>query len=168
MSKSKIIKKIVAYVVLTIMAVIFLFPMYWMLIQSLKTNADAVSQSSKIVFNPIFSNYIRVLTEGGLIDNFLNSFIIATASVLLAIIFGAPAAYAFARFKHRGKEKIAFFILSTKFLPFVVVVIPFVRIFSMLNLSDTLIAVIISHLLIHIALVVWMLRAFIEKVPASM
>lgn len=161
------VKLALNYLILIIFAGFFLFPIYWLLLQSLKVPLDTIAYPPKFFFSPTLRNYQLVLSRPGLLMSFFSSFIIAAGSVLVALLFGAPAAYSFARYNFKGKEHFAFFILSTKLMPYIVVVIPFVQIFGRLHLTDTYFSLIISHVLIHLALVVWMLRAFIQNVPIS-
>lgn len=170
MGKKNIRKKtklVLYYIIIIIFAAFFLFPIYWLLLQSFKVPLDTIANPPKFIFSPTLRNYLEVFSRPGLLKSFLSSFIIAVGSVLVALLFGAPAAYGFARYKFKGKEHFAFFILSTKLMPYIVVIIPFVQIFGRLHLTDTYFSLIISHVLIHLALVVWMLRAFIQNVPVS-
>jgi multiple sugar transport system permease protein len=165
-NKSKMINA-VFYFVISILLVISLFPIIWLILQSIKIPLDTISIPPKLLFKPTIENYTDVFTRVGLTKSFFYSFIIAACSVAIAIALGAPAAYSFARYTFKGKEDIAFFILTTKMMPYIVVVIPFVQIFATLKLSDTLIGLILCHTLLNLALVVWMMRAFFLNVPIA-
>jgi len=156
-----------AYFFIIILLIGCLFPVIWLFLQSLKIPLDTVAIPPKFIFKPTFRNYIDVFSRTGLAKSFLNSFLIAVGSVSIALLVGAPAAYSFARYKFKGKENIAFMILTTKMMPYIVVVIPFVQIFARLKLVDTYISLILCHTLLHFALVVWMLRAFFQNIPRS-
>ena len=155
------------YLILILLAICFIFPVLWLLVQSIKIPVDTIAIPPKIIFKPTLKNYLDVFSRAGLAKSFLDSFIIAVSSVGIAIMFGAPAAYSFARYTFKGKEDIAFFILTTKMMPYIVVVIPFVQIFAKLKLNDTYVSIILCHTLLHIAIVVWMMRAFFMNVPVS-
>lgn len=159
-SFKKIFLVFVTYSIVSILALIMLFPIIWLFLQSLKQPLDTIAQPPKFVFLPTLDNFKEVLSRPGIIKSFVDSLTIALCSVGLAIAVGAPAAYSFARFKYKGKEDIAFFLLTTRMMPYIVVLIPFLRIFARLGINDSYAGMIPAHVLLNLALVVWMLRAF--------
>ena len=167
MRHSKWLRKVLSYCVLVLFAFGFLFPVIWLALQSFKSPIDTIAIPPKIIFKPTTKNYSDVFSRPGLAKSFLDSSVIAICSVVFAVGVASPAAYAFARHRFRGKENIAFFVLSTKMMPFIVVLIPFVQIFARLRLSDTYVSIILCHTLMNLALVLWMMRAFILNVPVS-
>ena len=153
------------YFALLIITIGFLFPLVWMFLQSIKQPLDTIAYPPKFVFSPTLDNYFDVFSRQGIGRSFFDSFVIALASVGLAIVIGVPAAYSFARFQYRFKDDLAFFLLSTRMMPYIIVLIPFMRIFSKLHLSDTYFSMVSVHILLHLALVVWMMRAFFIAIP---
>ncbi|MBA7480652.1 hypothetical protein ES707_16114 [subsurface metagenome] len=107
----------------------------------------------------------RVVRLGDLPRRYLNSFIICVASTLLTIILGTFAAYGFSRFKIRGKDDLLFFILSTRMLPPVVVVIPVFLMYRFLKLNDTHIGLILLYTAFNVSFAVWVLKGFIDEIP---
>ncbi len=153
------------YFILCVIALFFLFPMFWIFIQSLKTSIDTIAVPPKIVFLPTLENYSSVLTNINLLHSLKDSLVVALFSVSLALIIGVPFAYALARFKFRGANQIGFFVLSTMILPPIVIIIPFSKIFNYLHLLDTYPGLILAHILVNIALVVWVMRSFFLRIP---
>lgn len=153
------------YILLSIITIIVLFPLIWILLQSFKSYFDTIAVPPKVIFNPTFDNYRSVLKTPGFFNSFKDSLIIATGSVLVCLIIGTPFGYVLARYKFRGRDDIGFFILSTRMLPPIVIIIPLVRIFSFLKIIDTHGGVILSHILLNLALVVWMSRGFFDGIP---
>ncbi len=92
----------------------------------------------------------------------LNSFIIAGASTVLAVVLGLLAAYAFSRFKVPGESDWLFFILSTRMLPPVVVTIPIFLMYRELGLHDTHLGLILLYTVFNLSLTVWLLKGFIS------
>jgi multiple sugar transport system permease protein len=96
-----------------------------------------------------------------------NSLIIAAVSSILTVIIGTPFAYALARFRFKGSKQLGFFILSTMILPPIVILIPLSRIYNALHVLDTMVGLIFVHVLINLALVVWVMRSFFVGIPIS-
>jgi len=163
--KKKVFITLIKHCFLIIAALFVLFPLIWMFSQSLKNSFDAISSPPKFVFQPIFTNYVNIINREGFLNAFRDSLIVSLGSVFLTILIGTPFGYALSRFSFRGKEDIAFYILSTRMLPPIVVIVPFVRIFNTLRLLDSYVGLIIAGILVNLALVVWMMRAFFLGVP---
>ena len=94
-----------------------------------------------------------------------NSIIIGFASTILAVALGTLSAYAFSRFKVAGKEDLLFFILSTRMLPPVVVVIPIYLMYSALGLRDTHFGLILLYTTFNVSFAVWLMKGFIDEIP---
>ena len=98
----------------------------------------------------------------------MDSIIVSFMSVSAALAIGIPFAYALTRFSFKGKNEIAHFILSTKMLPGIVIAIPLVQTFNYINLLDTHIGVSIAHILLMLAVIVWVMRAFLQNLPIDL
>ena len=111
------------------LAVAMLFPVLWMLETSIKENRDVYAVPAQFFgFDITLDHYkdVFVAPGGGRSDlsgSFLNSVVVAGASTVLATVLGVPAAWAYSRFTLKAKKDQLFFILSTRFMPPVVVVI---------------------------------------------
>jgi len=116
----------------------------------------------RIVYEETNEKIIRV---GDLPRRYLNSLIIGVTSTILTVVLGTFAAYGFSRFKIRGKDDILFFILSTRMLPPVVVLIPVFLMFRTINLSDTHIGLILLYTAFNVSFAVWVLKGFIDEIP---
>ncbi len=110
---------------------------------------------------------IICLANGG--SNFfyqlLNSIIVGGGSTILAVGLGTIAAYAFSRFNIAGKEDLLFFILSTRMLPPVVVVIPIYLMYISLKLIDTHFGLILLYTTFNVSFAVWLMKGFIDEIP---
>ena len=96
------------------------------------------------------------------LHNLCNSLLLSAASVALSLILGVPAAYAFARFRFRGGEDIAFTLLSFRFAPPLLVLLPLSLYFQDLGLSNTYIGLIWVYQLICLPLILWIVRGYFE------
>ena len=116
---------------------------------------DAIARErNMVVAGP--SNYI---------PRFLNSLIVAFGSTALSVGLGLIAAYAFSRFRVRGKDDLLFFILSTRMMPPIAVAIPIYLMYRELGLSDTRIGMILLYTAVNVSLAVWLLKGFIDEIP---
>ena len=109
----------------------------------------------------------EVVRMGDLPVRYLNSLIISLVSTGLTVVLGTLAAYGFSRFKVKGKDDLLFFILSTRMLPPVVVVIPIFLMFRFVNLTDTHIGLILLYTAFNVSFAVWVLKGFIDEIPTE-
>lgn len=168
------IGRILQGVALTLVLLFFLFPIAWVFLMSFQTNAEILRIPPSLVFTPTLENYTalisgRLETSSGVLDiafmrNLMNSVILSTCSVLLALILGVPAAYAFARFNFRLGENIAFTLLSFRFAPPLLVLLPLTLYFQAMGLSDTYIGLIWVYQLICLPLILWIVRGYFEDI----
>lgn len=153
---------------LIILLLFFLFPIIWMFFMSIKTRVDALAMPPKFIFQPTLANYISVFTNQKFIHGFYNSLIVGIFSLIIVLLVGVPASYALARYTFKHKKDIAFWILSTRMAPPIAVLIPFYLLFRTLGLTDTRFSLIITHITINLALVIWMMRSFLQDVPSDL
>ena len=151
---------------LVLVSVVVLFPISWMFLTAFKRPRDAYSLS--LDFEPTIQNFVTVFSDpwnlGGMV---LNSFVVAGTTVLIAVPCAALAAYSFSRFRVKGRKFLFFLVLSTQFIPAVVIVLPFFLMFRSLGLLDTRVALIIVNLAIVTPFVIWMIKGFIDAIPTD-
>lgn len=163
-----------AYVVVTIFALLSIFPVYWMLATSLKTRWDSFTLPPKWMWTPTLENYVSVFTGEGwnatpMAILLRHSLIMSVGSTLVALFAGTMTAYSLARFPHvRGASRFAGWVLSTRVLPAVVVALPVFAMMQSLQLIDTYPGLIIPYAAFNIPFVVWMLKGFFEGIPEDL
>jgi len=145
----------------------YLFPLMWTLMTSLKTRVDALSYPPKFFFIPTIVNYLEVWHESDFLKYCLNSMIIALSATFIGLILGTPAAYVLSRkrYKPRGTKSLLMAVLSTRVVPQITFMIPFFIFFRKLRLIDTHIAVVIMHLTIILGFGIWMMRSYFLDIP---
>ena len=153
------------YLVVVAMALVVLFPFLWMLSSSFKTQVDIISWPPKIFFSPTLRNYEKVFGEQDFLRYFMNSTIVGTSAVGLSLVLGLPAAYSIARFTQR---KLAVFILLARLMPGISFLMPWYIVFSRLDLMDSYTALILSHMLIALPIVVWIMSTYFATIPPEM
>jgi multiple sugar transport system permease protein len=147
------------------LVLLFIFlPIVWLILTAFKIARDAYS--TKIVFQPTIENFINIFSEP---SNFgpmvLNSLVVSGLTVLVAIPIATLAAYAFSRFSFKAKNFLLVSVLSSQFVPPVVIVLPFFTIFMKVQLLDTRVALVILNLSFVLAFAIWMIKGFIDAMP---
>jgi multiple sugar transport system permease protein len=144
------------------------FPFYWMVTTSLKSQADALAVPPVWVFTPTLSHYIDALFEHDVAHSLLNSLIVASSATFLSLLLGTPAAYALARFEFRGKEDLWFWFISNRMVSPVVLAVPFFLIATTLDLVDTHIVLILLYLTFSLPIVVWICTDQFRSIPVEL
>ena len=145
----------------------FAFPIAWMTLSSLKSEVDVATYPPLWIFTPSLHSYHQLFDELGAMDGLVNSCFIVGIATCLAMIAGTLAAYAMARFDIKGKNVLAFEVLSIRMLPPIVSVIPLFIIAKQLGIFDTPWLLIAVYTLSGLPFVVWVMRVFIQEIPQS-
>jgi multiple sugar transport system permease protein len=167
------------FIVLILSFSFLLFPVYWIFTMALKTNLDIVTYPPKFFFQPTIKGFqyilglVKVISDVGVsagveswfLVGIKNSIIIVVSTILISLAVGLPAAYVLARYKFKGKEDIAFTILSFRFAPPLLVIIPLYLLFSKIGLYNSYISLIWVYQLISLPMIVWIVRGYIEDIP---
>ncbi|HAB36611.1 MAG TPA: carbohydrate ABC transporter permease, partial [Rhodobacteraceae bacterium] len=162
---------------ITAIILFFMFPILWIFLMSFQTNETILRVPPSPFFEPTLTNY-RSLISGKLegstatleiafMSNLYNSLFLSVTSVTVGLILGVPAAYAFARLKFRGSEDIAFTLLSFRFAPPLLVLLPLTIYFQQIGLADTYGGLIWVYQLIVLPLILWIVRGYFEDIPAD-
>jgi len=163
--KRNLVFNIFFYFLVLVIVLVVLFPFLWMLTSSFKTQVDIISWPPKYIFTPTLHNYLKVFSEQDFLKYFLNSTIIAVVAVVVSLLIGLPAAYSIARF---AQHKLSVFILLARLMPGISFLMPWYIIFSRLNLMDSYVALILSHVLIVLPIVVWIMSAYFSAIPREL
>mgnify|MGYP000209292617 FL=1 len=147
-------------------ALIFFFPIFWLVFTSFKTDADAVKPEFLFRFTPTLENYTNMTENYDYWRFAINSVITSTFATLFALIVGVPAAYAMAFNPSRHTKDILMWMLSTKMLPAAAVLYPMTFLTkNMLGIYDTHFLVILVLCLINLPIVIWMLFTYFKEIP---
>ena len=154
-----------------ITALIFFFPVLWMVLNSFKSEAEA-NASPNLNFAPTLDRY-REVTEsvGGLLtfgEAFMNSVVVVLLSTLIVLALAIPAAYALAIKPVVKWRDVLFFVISTKFLPVVASILPLWILARDLELLNTRLVLVILYTAINLPLAIWMLRSFFVEIPREL
>jgi len=145
-------------------AVLIFFPIFWMVLTGFKTETEAIAEPS-LIFSPTLESYAEVQQRAGYAKFALNSVVVAFGSTLLALLIAIPAAYSMAFLPTRRTKGTLLWMLSTKMLPPVGVLVPIYLLFRDTGLLDTRTGLIIVYTLMNLPIVVWMLYTFFKDMP---
>ena len=160
-----IIEPIGRNLVLTIFAIFSIFPLIWMVTLTFKSDAEMFN--TVFIFTPTLENYRAVLLESDYLRAFWQNLIVSGGAVLVTVIAGVPCAYALARYDFKRKEGVAFQILSFRFAPEILVILPLFLIYQNLGLFDTYIGLIWVYQLITMPLLIWVVRGYFEEISVE-
>jgi len=167
------------YAIVIFWCFVCLFPFYWLFTTSLKSPLH-VSRGPKYVpyldYDPTGEHWEYLFDEQGnsLFRHFRNSFIAATGSTILAVIIGAMGGYGLARYSYYWKglgwrnDNIAFWIISQRFLPPALFVVPFLLLYTRLNLVDTHLGLVLAYTMFNVPFAVWIMRDFFMSLPSDL
>jgi sorbitol/mannitol transport system permease protein len=150
-----------------IIAILFVFPVLWMILTSFKTEGDAYTDPPRLLFAPTLSE-IRNILDAGFWPYLGNSAFVTILSTLIVLILGVPAAYALSLAPVPKTSNALGFFLSTKMLPIVAAIIPLYIIANDIHLLDSVWALVILYTAMNLPLAIWMMRSFFLEVPKEM
>ena len=141
-------------------------PVAYMLLKSFQTETDAASATPKLIFTPTFEHYPEVFGQGfwayaG------NSIAVAVVSTVVVLALAIPAAYALAVRPVPKAQDALFFFISTKMMPVAAAIIPIYIVAQSLGVLNTVTVLVILHLGMNLPLAIWMIRSFLQEVPAE-
>jgi sorbitol/mannitol transport system permease protein len=148
-----------------IATLIMVFPILWMLVTAFKTETQAIQIPPLLWFKPVLDSFREATTEADYGSFALNSVIVSFGSTVLATLIAFPAAFSMAFMPGKRTQDLLVWMLSTKMLPPVGVLVPIYLIFRDAGLLDTRIGLVLIYTLINLPLVVWMLYSFFKDIP---
>ena len=148
-------------------ALLMFFPIFWMVLASFKTEIGAIATPPQLLFWPTLENYRDILQRADYLSFALNSVIISFGSTALAIALAVPAAFGMAFYPTERTRGTLLWMLSTKMLPPVGVLVPIYLFARDTGLLDTRTSLVIIYTLMNLPIVVWMLFTFFKETPKA-
>ena len=145
------------------------FPILWILILSFKTEEDAIRAPLEILFNTGWTtdSFSAVQARSDYFKHFMNSVIISVGSTLFGLILAVPAAWSMAFSPSKHTKNVLMWMLSTKMLPPVGVLIPIYLIFRDFGLLDSRIGLVFVLTMINLPIIIWMLYTYFKEIPGE-
>jgi ABC-type glycerol-3-phosphate transport system permease component len=169
LTPGKVTKKGGFFLLLVIFVLVSLFPFYWIVITSFKTNAQMTQSTHSLLPTGFtFSNYIDDFTQQDFVRPLINSAIVCLSATLVTVVVASMAGYALARTKIRGRPLLLGFILIAGFFPILAMVGPLFIFFRHVGLLDTYPALILSFLIYTLPLATWLLASYFSQIPREL
>jgi sorbitol/mannitol transport system permease protein len=148
-----------------IVAFLFFFPIFWMVLTSFKTELQAIAVPPLLLFEPTFENFTLIQERTNYSRYAWNSIVTSVGGTLLAMVIAIPSAYAMAFNPTRNTKSILLWMLSTKMLPAVGVLLPIYLLAQKLGLLDTKIVLIVIYALINLPIIMMILFNYFREIP---
>jgi multiple sugar transport system permease protein len=161
-------KQALLYAILAVVLLWTLVPIVWMVLSSFKPGEVLLASTPQLVFKPSFEHYATLFSTGNLGGYITNSLLAAGISTIIAVTLGCLAGYGLARSRFRGKQHVAFWIISTRMAPIAAVILPLFIIFRYANLLDSTLGLIIAYLTFNLPFAIWIMNAFFADLPPSL
>lgn len=155
--------------VMTVLLIWTIFPFYWMLVTSIKTNDEIYGPVAAIVpttFTTI--HWQELFTRTAFVTQFRNSMIISTSTTLLSMFIGSLGAYAITRLQFVGRSIAARSLIYSYLVPPAVLFIPLFQLLSTLDLLNSLQGLILAHLTFTVPFCTWLLVGYFKTVPIEL
>ena len=167
---------IVRQVLVMAILVAFMFPLFWMLMTSFKSSGDILVSPPRWVFEPTLNNYVDAFQKADFAHYILNTLTVAALSTAIVIPTSALASYGFARY-NVGGGNLMFFILTTRMMPPIAVVLPFFMIFKTLGATDIgstlglgldqLGTLVVCYTIFNLPFAIWLMHSFFQDIPTE-
>ena len=154
-----------AITVAWVAGILMFFPIFWMALTSFKTELEAIAVPPTIIFDPTLENFSLIQERTDYTGFAWNSIVTSVGGTALALAIAVPAAYAMAFFPGRRTKDILLWMLSTKMLPAVGVLMPIYLISQKLGLLDTRIVLVVIYAMINLPIVIWLLFTYFREIP---
>jgi len=143
-------------------------PVIWILSTSLAQRISMFKLPPKLFTAFIFDNFKYIFTKMAINSWIMNSLIISLGTMILSLVIGVPAGYAFSRISFKGKKLLLVMILLTRALPTIVLIMPFRIIMQNIGLLGTRTAVILIDTVYNAAFTFWLMSGIFESIPSDL
>lgn len=157
------------YFILILVSIGVLFPILWMFSTSLKTAADTFKMPPTFIPSPVsFEAYVNIWTNYSFTNYFINSIWVVGVSTLISMVFSCLAGYGVTRFNFKGKSSFLTFLLVTYMFPTIMMLIPFYRMLSQVNLINTTAGLIFPYISFTVPFCTWMMKGYFATIPGEL
>ena len=166
--KKNISMKVVAYTFLIIMAIIFIMPMLFTIISSLKTKLDIFSDPFALPKNPQWKNYVIAWKDANMSAYFINSVIQSGSTVILTSLISTMAAYALARFDFKLNKVLVIVFMLGMMVPMHTILVPVSYIIGLFNLKNNIFALVLVYVAFNLPFSIMVMITFMKGVNRSL
>jgi sorbitol/mannitol transport system permease protein len=149
-----------------VVAFLIFFPILWTVLTSFKSELDAIAMPPKFLFfNWTLENYVEILQRSNYLKFAFNSVVLSIGANLVGLLIAVPAAWSMAFAPGKRTKDLLMWMLSTKMMPAVGVLVPIYLVFKTLHLLDSLLGIGLILMLLNLPLLVWMLYTYFKEIP---
>jgi len=168
MKAKKVLNRVILYFLVLVIIVVTLAPYLWLVISSISTKIELMSRQIFLIPHHItFVNY-KNLMSADFIPAAMNSIIVTSSVVVISVIIGVLAAYAFSRFRFRGKNPLLNLSLFTQMIPPIALIIPMYIIFKRLDMINQRSTLILIYLSLVLPYLIWIMKSYIDVTPKTL
>ncbi|MCL2882256.1 MAG: carbohydrate ABC transporter permease [Coriobacteriia bacterium] len=168
MKVKKVLNRTILYFLVALIIVITLAPYLWLVISSFSTKIELMSRQIFLIpHNITLANYKDLMSKD-FIPAAMNSIIVTSSVVVISVIIGVLAAYAFSRFRFRGKNPLLNLSLFTQMIPPIALIIPMFIIFKRLDLINHRITLVMIYLSLVLPYLIWIMKSYIDVTPKTL
>lgn len=167
MRRAYVWKKILLIFLFLLLAAVILLPMFWLVINSFKTNKELFDNSLALPQTWLFSNYVKAWNLG-LFAYFKNSVLVSFISMFIILLLSSLLTYGLTRFRMKGAGIILFIVLGGMALSEQVALVPLYKMLQRMHLYDTYLAVILPYVAFRIPFTVLLMRAYFLSIPKEL
>ncbi len=167
MARKQTIQQKISWTVFAwLIGLIIFFPIFWTILTSFKSEAEAIaSPPSLFFFDWTLENYATVQVRSDYGRHFMNSVIISVGSTLIGLLIAIPGAWAMAFIPGKRTKGLLMWMLSTKMMPAVAVLMPIYFIVQSMGLLDSKVALLTILMLMNLPIIIWMLYTYFKEIP---
>jgi multiple sugar transport system permease protein len=151
-----------------VVSIVFLFPIYWMVLTSFKQQVDIFTNPPRFLFTPTIATYVEYMKRADILGRIVNTIIVASSSALFSMVVGTMAGYALARIRLKGAQTVGLLILLSRGVPPIALAVPMFLVARKLGLTDKHITLILAYSTFLIPYVMWLMRSFFLSLPKEL
>lgn len=146
-----------------------LLPWAWMVLSSLRPPAELTRSPIRLLPDTLtLANHIELLGRTSFAENLRDSLVVAAGAVALGLLLSLPAAYAFSRFRFRGRRPLMVSFLAINMFPVVMLILPLFVLLRQMGLLDTYLALIAGHATFTLPFAIWLMTSYVDAIPPEL
>jgi multiple sugar transport system permease protein len=167
--QTRLLLNTLSYIVIILAVIFAIAPIIWTLLTSFKREEDIITRNLQYIPQTVtFDNYVNIWNRSGFPTLIVNSAITTAITLVICLIIGSLAGYAFSRFQFRGRTPLLLFYLVIRMFPVVLLIIPLFIILRDLGLLDTRHGLALAYTTFLMPLCVWMMKGFFDAIPIDL
>ena len=162
-------KRLAIYGILTVVALFGFFPLYWMVLTSLRPTGEVFAFPPQFLPRSVtFEHYVNFVRNPELLRYMFNSILVSTVATIGSLVVATYAAYSFSKFRYRGRQSLMYMVLSSQMVPTALLLVTLYLMFDYLGLLNSYLALILSFTTFTLPLCIWLLKSYFDNIPSEL